>query len=42
METIWSAEDPSRAMAEVMMDFLMEAEVTAKIGAEVCERTEPT
>ncbi len=39
METIGSAEDPLRAMAEVMMDFLMEAEVTAKIGAEVCERT---
>lgn len=39
METIGSAEDPLRAMAEVMMDFLMEAEVTAKIGAEACERT---
>lgn len=39
METIGSAEDPLRAMAEVMMDYLMEAEVTAKIGAEACERT---
>jgi transposase-like protein len=39
METIGSAEDPLRAMAEVMMDYLMEAEVTAKIGAEAFERT---
>lgn len=39
MATIGSAEDPLRAMAEVMMDYLMEAEVTAKIGAEACERT---
>ncbi|MFN9894979.1 MAG: transposase [Acidobacteriota bacterium] len=39
MEAIGSAEDPLRAMAEVMMDYLMEAEVTAKIGAEAFERT---
>ena len=39
MKTIGSAEDPSRAREEVMMDFLMEAEVTAKIGAEAIERT---
>ena len=39
METIGSAEDPLRAMAEGMMDYLMEAEVTAKIGAEAFERT---
>ena len=39
METIGSAEDPLRAMAEVMMDYLMEAEVTAKIGAGAFERT---
>jgi transposase-like protein len=39
METIGSAEDALRAMAEVMMDYLMEAEVTAKIGAEAFERT---
>lgn len=39
MEAIGSAEDPLRAMAEVMMDYVMEAEVTAKIGAEAFERT---
>jgi hypothetical protein len=34
METATGAEDPLRAMAEVLTDFLMEAEVTAKVGAE--------
>ena len=34
METATGAEDPLRAMAEVLADFLMEAEVTAKVGAE--------
>ena len=38
METAASAEDPLRAMAELMTDFLMEAEVAAKIGAEAGER----
>ena len=34
METAGSAEDPLRAMAELITDFLMEAEVTGKVGAE--------
>ena len=39
METASSAEDPLRAMAELITDFLMEAEVTAKVGAEPHERS---
>jgi putative transposase len=38
--TAGSAEDPLRAMAELVTDFLMEAEVTAKVGAEPHERSE--
>ncbi len=34
-----SAEDRLRAMAELITDFLMEAEVTAKVGAEPHERS---
>ena len=34
-----SAEDPLRAMAEMIADFVMEAEVTEKIGAEPHERS---
>jgi len=40
METANAAEDPLRAMAEILTDFLMEAEVTAKVGAEPHERSE--
>jgi putative transposase len=40
METAGSAEDPLRAMAELLTDFVMEAEVTAKIGAEAHQRSE--
>lgn len=40
METASTAEDPLRAMAELLTDFVMEAEVTAKIGAEAHERSE--
>src|SRR5260370_12352503 len=39
IETATTAEDPLRAMAELLTDFVMEAEVTAKIGAEPHERT---
>lgn len=39
VETASSAEDPLRAMAELITDFLMEAEVTAKVGAEPHERS---
>ena len=39
IETASSAEDPLRAMAELLTDFVMEAEVTAKVGAEVHERS---
>ena len=39
METATSTEDPLRAMAELLTDFVMEAEVTAKIGAEPHERS---
>jgi transposase-like protein len=39
METAATAEDPVRALAEILTDFLMEAEVTAKVGAEPHERT---
>ena len=38
LETADSAEDPLRAMAEMMVDFIMEAEVTDKIGAAPHER----
>jgi putative transposase len=40
VETASAAEDPVRAMAEMVLDFLMEAEVTQKVGAEPHERTE--
>lgn len=40
METASSAEDPLRAMAELLTDFVMEAEVTAKVGAEAHERSQ--
>ena len=40
MEAATSAEDPLRAMAEMVADFLMEAEVSAKVGAEPYERSE--
>jgi putative transposase len=40
METANAAEDPLRAMAEILTDFLMEAEVTARVGAEPHERSE--
>ncbi len=39
METASSADDPLRTMAELITDFLMEAEVTAKVGAEPHERS---
>src|ERR1039458_7199018 len=39
VETATAAEDPLRAMAEMLADFVMEAEVTQKIGAEPHERT---
>jgi len=38
VDTASNAEDPLRAMAELLTDFVMEAEVTAKIGAEPHER----
>jgi transposase-like protein len=38
VESAASAEDPLRAMAEMIADFVMEAEVTAKVGAEPHER----
>jgi putative transposase len=37
MQTATSAEDPLRAMAELLTDFVTEAEVTAKVDAEVHE-----
>jgi len=40
VETATSAEDPLRAMAEMVADFVMEAEVTAKVGAAPYERSE--
>jgi transposase-like protein len=40
VETASAAEDPVRAMAEMVLDFLMEAEVTQKVGAEPHERSE--
>jgi hypothetical protein len=39
LESETSAEDPLRAMAEMIAAFLMEAEVTAKVGAEPHERS---
>ena len=39
VETVQVAEDPLRAMAEILTNFLMEAEVTARVGAEPHERT---
>jgi len=39
MQSAMSAEDPLRAMAEMITDFMMEAEVTAKVGAGPHERT---
>jgi len=38
IETAGNAEDPLRALAETITDFLMEAEVTAQIGAEPHQR----
>jgi putative transposase len=40
METASIAEDPLRAMAEMIAQFVMEAEVTSKVGAEPHERSE--
>jgi putative transposase len=40
VERAAEAEDPLRTMAELITGFLMEAEVTAKVGAEVHERSE--
>ena len=40
VEAAGSAEDPIRAMAEMITDFVMEAEVSAKIGAEPHQRSE--
>ena len=40
VETASAAEDPVRAMAEMVLDFLMEAEVTQKVGAEPHERSD--
>lgn len=40
IETATAAEDPLRAMAEMIADFVMEAEVSQKIGAEPHERSE--
>ena len=39
VEEVKEAEDPIRAMAQLMADFLMESEVTAKVGAEPHERS---
>src|SRR5580704_11680248 len=39
VETANAAEDPLRAMAEMITEFVMEAEVSAKIGAEPHERS---
>ena len=38
VETARNAEDPIRAMAEMMADFVMEAEVSEKTGAGLHER----
>jgi transposase-like protein len=39
LESAKEAEDPLKAMAELITDFLMEAEVSAKVGAEPYERS---
>lgn len=39
METAGEADDPLRAMAELITDFVMEAEVAAKVGAAPHERS---
>jgi len=39
LESATSAEDPLRVMAEMIADFVMEAKVTAKVGAEPHERS---
>lgn len=39
LESAASAEDPLRAMAEMIADFMMEAELAAKVGAEPHERS---
>jgi putative transposase len=39
LEAAKEAEDPLRAMAELITDFAMEAEVSAKVGAEPYERS---
>lgn len=39
VEQVKEADDPIRAMAQLMADFLMESEVTAKVGAEPHERS---
>jgi transposase-like protein len=40
VEAAGKAEDPIRAMAEMITDFVMETEVTAKLGAEPHQRSE--
>lgn len=40
LSTAEAADDPLRAMAEMMADFVMEAEVTEKVGAAPHERSE--
>ena len=40
LETATSADDPLQAVAQMVADFLMEAEVTSKVGAEAHERSE--
>ena len=40
VETAGATEDPLRAMAEMIADFVMEAEVAQKIGAEPHERSD--
>lgn len=39
VEQVKEADDPIRAMAQLMADFVMESEVTAKVGAEPHERS---
>jgi transposase-like protein len=39
LEGVTSAEDPLRAIAEMIADFMMEAEVAARVGAEAHERS---
>ena len=40
VEMTQNSEAPLRSMAELITDFLMEAEVTAKVGAEPYERND--